>query len=293
MIIHHSRLGSGFLKLPNETIRDERLSIAARGHLAYLLSQPSGWSTTADAESKRARALRGKRGEGRDAMRRIYAELKAAGYLYHDRKQDNGTWSTEIHIADRPRSEAEWKAATDVRLTDVPETRMSVPPAEMPEGWPEDDETFPQVAPMYGSPGVGSPDVGPPVHRQAVQYYEAPAPEDPNSEAEDGGYRGVTPSTTKTTAKVKIKSNPWQTRKTGEFTKDRKRWLIKLNSSHFATLRAQLQTVTRARATPRLRRGDASSTAAPPRTRRYRTTGGITSGASCLTAAPSAPSSSS
>lgn len=193
MIIHHSRLGSGFVKLPNETIRDERLSIAARGHLAYLLSQPPGWSTTADAESKRARAQRGKRGEGRDAMRRIYAELKDAGYIYYARKRDSsGTCSTEIHIADRPRSEAEWKATTDVRLTDVPETRMSVPPAEMPEGWPGDGETFSQVAPMYGSPGVGSPDVGSPVHRQAVRSYEALATEDLNGEPlQDDGEGGA------------------------------------------------------------------------------------------------------
>lgn len=178
MRIHHSRPAGDFVIIPNNTLRDERLSLAARGELSYLLSLPDGWNTTADAESKRARQLRGKRGEGRDAMRRIYAELKEMGYIYYGRKQDNGTWSTVIHVADRPRTEAEWKAAADVRLTDVPESRMSVPPAEMPEPDDYEPDAFSQVAPMYGSPGVGTPDVGTPVHRQPVHCYEDGTTED-------------------------------------------------------------------------------------------------------------------
>lgn len=164
MMIHHSRPASDFATLPNETLRDERLSIAARGHLAYLLSLPDGWNTTADAEANRARALRGKRGEGRAAMRAIYAELKNAGYIRYDRTQANGKWSTEIHVFDRPR--------TDVPRTDVPETRTSVPPAETPEPVDNPPDTFSQVAPTYASPGVGPPDVGSPVHRWAVHSYE-------------------------------------------------------------------------------------------------------------------------
>src|SRR5689334_11157000 len=142
MRIHHSRPGTGFALIPNGTLRDERLSLAARGMLAYLLSLPDGWNTTADAESRRARQLRGRRGEGRDAMRRIYAELKEHCYVRYVRTQDNGTWSTELHVFDRP--------DTDVRLTGVPETRTSVRPAEMPETdeyGPDIPATFPQVAP--------------------------------------------------------------------------------------------------------------------------------------------------
>ncbi|HEY7296049.1 MAG TPA: hypothetical protein VH916_13475, partial [Dehalococcoidia bacterium] len=85
MKIHHSRPGAGFTRIPNETLRDERLSMAARGHLAYLLSRPDDWATNADAEARRARTLRDKRGEGRRAMRAIYAELKQAGYLHSAR----------------------------------------------------------------------------------------------------------------------------------------------------------------------------------------------------------------
>jgi hypothetical protein len=194
MRIHHSRPGAGFALIPNGTLRDERLSFAARGVLAYLLSLPDGWNTTADAESRRARQLRGRRGEGRDSMRRIYAELKEHGYIRYVRTQDNGTWSTELHVSDRPH--------TDARVTGVPETRMSVPPAEMPEAdeyEPDTPGTFPQVAPMYGSPGVGTPVVGTPVHRQAVHSYEDRPTEDEgkiravDGEAGDLGGPGVAP----------------------------------------------------------------------------------------------------
>ena len=170
MRIHHSRPDSDFAIIPNDTLRDERLSLAARGELVYLLSLPDGWNTTADLETKRARSLRGKRGEGRDAMRRIYAELKSAGYITYVRTQDNGKWSTEIHVFDSPR--------TDMRLTDTPETRTSVPPAKTPEPVDNSPDEFSQLAPMYGSPGVGPPAVGSPVHRSAVHSYEDGTRED-------------------------------------------------------------------------------------------------------------------
>jgi hypothetical protein len=189
--IHHSGPRRAFAAIPNDTLRDERLSLAARGELAYLLSLPDGWNTTADAEAKRARSLRGKRGEGRDAMRRIYAELKDTGYIRYVRTQDKGMCSTVIHVFDRP--------STDARLTDTPETRMSVPPAEMPEPVDNPADTFSQVAPMYGSPGVGTPAVGTPVHRQAVHSYEDGTTEDGEGESpvgdgvDDWGVRGNHP----------------------------------------------------------------------------------------------------
>ena len=121
MLIHHSRLASGFAKLPNETTRDERLSFAARGVLSYLLSLPNGWKTNADELAEHAAKLRGKRGEGRRAMRAIFAELKKAGYLHTKPVCDpaTGRWSTEMYLYDRPH-------ASDVPLTDVPVTGTSV-----------------------------------------------------------------------------------------------------------------------------------------------------------------------
>jgi len=149
--IHRSRPGSGFTLIPNETLRDERLSFAARGHLAYLLSLPDLWKTSADEEADRARRLRPKRkGEGREAMRAIYTELKKAGYMRLVRSADaaTGRWKTETHLFDRPQSGADspepadagqtddhtgGTSVTEVRVTDSPESRMSVPPAQTQE----------------------------------------------------------------------------------------------------------------------------------------------------------------
>lgn len=149
MKIHRSAPAGDFAIIPNETLRDERLSFAARGHLAYLLSRPDDWKTSADDEAERARGLRAKRGEGREAMRRVYKELKDAGYMHLVRSADaSGRWTTETHVYDR--------AQTEVRPADVPESRTSASPAET---------TSPQVTPTYGKPGVGSPGVGSPDRR--------------------------------------------------------------------------------------------------------------------------------
>lgn len=142
MRIHHSRPGREFTQIPNAALRDERLSIAARGHLAYLLSLPDGWHTNADAEAERARSHRGKRGEGRGAMREIYAELKKVGYMHHVKSQNaSGHWVTEVHVFDRPRTDVR---STDVRPTDVPVSRTSVPPAETAsDGMPDAGDVLP------------------------------------------------------------------------------------------------------------------------------------------------------
>ena len=93
MKIHRSAPAGNFAIIPNETLRDERLSFAARGHLAYLLTRPDDWKTSADDEAERARGLRAKRGEGREAMRRVYKELKDAGYMHLVRSADaSGRW---------------------------------------------------------------------------------------------------------------------------------------------------------------------------------------------------------
>lgn len=147
--IHRSVPSGDFTIIPNEALRDERLSFAARGHLAYLLSRPEDWKTSADDEAERARGLRAKRGEGREAMRRVYKELKDAGYMHLVRSADaSGRWKTETHLFDRP--------CTEVRLAGVPESRMSASPAGTESA---------QVVPMYGKPGVGSPGVGSPDRR--------------------------------------------------------------------------------------------------------------------------------
>ncbi len=72
-----------FTHLPNEWVRDERLSYKARGVLAVLVSHREGWQTSM------AQLIAGGR-EGREAVQGAVAELEALGYLRRERVQGEG-----------------------------------------------------------------------------------------------------------------------------------------------------------------------------------------------------------
>lgn len=90
--------------IPVETALDERLSYAARGLLLDMLSRPDGWEANADELSQAARRARGEfLGEGRRAMRALFAELEAAGYIRRTRKRlSNGAFFTHLDVCDTP-----------------------------------------------------------------------------------------------------------------------------------------------------------------------------------------------
>lgn len=90
LIIHRSKPTTNFLIIPNETLRDDRLSYCARGVLAELLSRPPGWETNADALSERARRHRDVTGEGRRGIRAAFRELEDAGYMIRRKEHRSG-----------------------------------------------------------------------------------------------------------------------------------------------------------------------------------------------------------
>lgn len=96
MIVRRQRLDR-WTTIPNDVLRDHRLSWKARGLLAHLLSMPDGWRTSSDRLARLGP-------DGRDAVRSGLAELEAAGYLQRRRCQDRrtGLWSTEVIISDQP-----------------------------------------------------------------------------------------------------------------------------------------------------------------------------------------------
>lgn len=102
-----------FAIIPNAALEDARLSFRARGVLAYLLSRPDGWATSADRLATGAR-------EGRRAILTALTELEAVGYLHRVKAQDDrGRWSTVAHLTDSPQPVD--SGATGVRLPNAGE----------------------------------------------------------------------------------------------------------------------------------------------------------------------------
>lgn len=86
----------GFAQIPNEALRDERLSWRARGLLAYMLSFPDDWAHRADELQHHAP-------EGREAVRTALRELEKLGYRVRvKRRDDQGQIRTYIVLRDHP-----------------------------------------------------------------------------------------------------------------------------------------------------------------------------------------------
>lgn len=137
MIRRGPRPADRFAMIANEALENADLTWRARGVLAYLLSRPEGWSTSAE----RLAAMSPKGKEGRDAMRSVLNELEAAGYIRREKTQDSrGRWSTTLVVYDYPEPPVP---------ADEPAKTAAEPPIVDP-------------AKNGGSPGVGKPAVGQP-----------------------------------------------------------------------------------------------------------------------------------
>ena len=73
--IHKSKALANFTIVPNTIAQSETLSPVARGVLLYLISLPARWEIRVDT-------TQAKTGLGRDKLRRVFAELAAAGYMH-------------------------------------------------------------------------------------------------------------------------------------------------------------------------------------------------------------------
>lgn len=97
---HHS-FDDHFTQIPNEWLRDPRLSFKARGLLGLVMSHSQGWSLTINA-------LAAQNQEGKDAIRSAILELEKYGYLSRS-QQNQGrfgdtVWTTH-DPADNPMTE--------------------------------------------------------------------------------------------------------------------------------------------------------------------------------------------
>jgi hypothetical protein len=168
LIIHRSKPTGNFTILPNELLRDDRLSYCARAVLAELLSRPEGWETNADALSERARRHRdGSRGEGRRAMRAAFAELEEAGYMVrHKRKGEKGRFVTVLEVydtsADRGTACGTSAGGTSVNGTSVSGTSSGSTDARSTD---EEDLSTNTLSPPAVPPQRSEPD---PVHEREI-----------------------------------------------------------------------------------------------------------------------------
>jgi hypothetical protein len=96
MIVRGPRKRSNFTVLPNEALRDVRLSFKARGLLAYILSMPDHWATSSEALARQGP-------DGRDSVRTGLRELRALGYVVLEkRQQTGGRWITDVMVYEAP-----------------------------------------------------------------------------------------------------------------------------------------------------------------------------------------------
>jgi hypothetical protein len=91
---HHDR---HFTIVPNSLFEDSRLSIEAKGTLAYLLSRPHNWTVRLGHVAKTLDV-------GRDKMQRIFNELIVARYVLRDQPRGNNQqWGViEYVVFDEP-----------------------------------------------------------------------------------------------------------------------------------------------------------------------------------------------
>ncbi len=102
--IHRSRQADNYTIIPNYIIRDVRLSRFARHVLIEILSNTADWHATADDMwAQGVQQCPGVPGEGRDAYRRAFRQMQAAGYLVRTKVQgQGGKWTTYLHFYDVP-----------------------------------------------------------------------------------------------------------------------------------------------------------------------------------------------
>ena len=97
MIVRSARPSDRFAIISNQAIEDARLTFKARGLLAYLLSRPVGWTTSAE----RLAATASDR-DGKDAIKTALRELEQHGYLVRSRSQDaEGKWTWVHEVTDQ------------------------------------------------------------------------------------------------------------------------------------------------------------------------------------------------
>lgn len=124
MAIKRTRLAfeANFTRIPNEWLRDKRLSRRARGLLAELMTHQVGWDITVESLMEGGT-------EGRDALLKALAELEAYGYLTRQRTREGGKFKGTDYVITDPHAEG----AAESPRPENPDVVESSPRPENPE----------------------------------------------------------------------------------------------------------------------------------------------------------------
>ena len=115
--IKRKKAANNFTILSNEFLRDENLSLKAKGLLAYILSLPDDWKIYFEEIEKHHR-------DGKASLRSAWKELESNGYARTLRKTDPETkavkeWYKEVSDFKKPDSDFPDVAFPDLAFPDV------------------------------------------------------------------------------------------------------------------------------------------------------------------------------
>jgi hypothetical protein len=80
-----------YAQLGNAMLRDKRLSLEARGALAFILSHPADWRFSLEWLCR-------EQGVGRDKVRRLIREMVSADYCIRSQERTaSGSWGLHLH----------------------------------------------------------------------------------------------------------------------------------------------------------------------------------------------------
>lgn len=126
--------GGNYATIPNEWLRDKRLSLVARGILAVLATHRTGFAV-------RAEDFHGF-GTGKETVAKAFRELEEVGYLRRERtRTDQGTWSHvwTLNPQSGP-SPDPGKPTVDVTSTNTPSPQVSTSDGIPGSGQPGDSK---------------------------------------------------------------------------------------------------------------------------------------------------------
>ncbi|MFF2747794.1 hypothetical protein ACFVVA_19865 [Kitasatospora sp. NPDC058048] len=140
--------------LPNAVLQDRRLSLAARGLLADLLSRPERWRED-------ARQIADSSTDSRAAVRKALRELIEAGYYRVERnRMPDGTIRSEAHVYDTPQIPGLREARELLEAVNL-QAEPSVPhPASGPSS--SGDAGVHLVKNLVKEPSLPAPEIVPP-----------------------------------------------------------------------------------------------------------------------------------